>query len=152
MPKGRARESSLPLRETAFGDLVPRFSAERVRAASVAGRIARAVSEALKDCDFDREHIAREMSAYLGEQVTKAMLDAYASQAREEHNIPAHRLVALAVIAGDARLLNSVLDGTGFIAVDGRFEALLKRERAIALREELEREIAEADAEWRAKR
>lgn len=138
--------------ELAIDQVVRRFDPERVRAASAAGHIARAVSEALKDCGFDREAVAREMSAYLGEEVSKAMLDAYASQAREEHNIPAHRLVALAVITGDARLLNAVLEGTGFIAVEAKCEALLRRERAIELRDRLTQEIEEADRVWRSAR
>lgn len=95
---------------------------------------------------------ARAMSEFLGEECSKAMLDAYASTARAEHNIPAYRLVALAAVTRDARLLNAVLDGTGFIAVDARCEALLKRERAVELRDALNAEIEEADREWRAKR
>ncbi|MEX2126929.1 MAG: hypothetical protein WD871_01625 [Xanthobacteraceae bacterium] len=139
------------LREFAFGDLVPRFAPERVRAAGAAARIARAVSAALADCGFEREAVAAEMTAYLGEEVSKGMLDAYASQAREGHNIPAHRLGALAVITGDARLLNVVLEGTGLIAISEQYAALLRRERAAELRDALQSEVEQADRDWRSK-
>lgn len=149
MTRGAIRDS---FREFALGQVVPRFAAERVRSVSLQGRIARAVSETLRECGQERGAVARAMSEFLGEECSKAMLDAYASTARAEHNIPAYRLVALAVVTRDARLLNAVLDGTGFIAVDARCEALLKRERAVELREALNAEIEEADREWRAKR
>lgn len=92
------------------------------------------------------------MSAYLDESIKKSMLDAYASVSREGHHIPAHRLVALAIITGDARLLNALLEDTGLIAIEVRYEALIRREMAKEQQERLAREIAAADAQWRARR
>jgi hypothetical protein len=80
------------------------------------------------------------------------MLDAYASQAREQHSISAVRLAALITITEDPRALNVLLEDAGFIVIPKKYEALLKRERARELREQLEREERAADAEWRAKR
>lgn len=71
------------------------FPAEAVRASTLAGRISRAVSVSLSECKTPRREIARRMGAYLGEPVSTAMLDAYASQARDQHNISAVRLLAL---------------------------------------------------------
>ena len=80
------------------------------------------------------------------------MLDAYASQAREKHNIPTHRLVALAVVTGDIRLINALIADTNFIAVEARFESLIRRELAREARDRLDREINSADAQWKASR
>lgn len=132
--------------------VVERFDPDRVRGASLGVRLARAVAEALLDCGLSREEVAGRLSDYLSEDVTKAMLDAYASPARETHNIPAHRLVALAVVTGDGRLLNALLGEAGYIAVAARYEALIRREQARELREKLDREIEAADAQWRAGR
>src|SRR5262245_54545774 len=84
---------------------VERFSAERVRASRASSRIARAVAEAIKVSKLSRDDIAKEMSNYLGESVTVAMLDQYTSTANEKNNIPAHRLIALVAVTGDIRVL-----------------------------------------------
>lgn len=130
--------------------VVERYDAERVRGATHAARIARAVSEALKECGVSREAVACRMSDYLGDRVSRAMLDAYASTARAAHSIPAHRLVALAVVTGDRRLLNVIVADTGCIAIDAKYEALIRREMAKEARDRLDREIASSDAQWRA--
>lgn len=140
-----------------FGDFKPapvvaRFDEQLVRAGNERGRVARAVAAALRDQDDRRSAIAQEMSAYLGERVSEAMLNRYASQGAEEHAIPAHRLIALAVITGDARLINALLADTGMIAVDAKYEALIRREMLREARSKLEREEAAADAQWKAGR
>lgn len=53
------------------------------------------VARVLKEDERSRDEIAGAMSALLGEPVSKEMVDAYASEARSNHNIPAHRLLAL---------------------------------------------------------
>ncbi len=130
--------------------VVKRFDQERVRAAKTSARIARAVAEAIKQSKRSRGDIAREMSIHLGDHVTEAMLDQYSSTANERHNIPAHRLIALLIVTGDVRLLNAALQDSAFVAVDARFEPLIRRELAKEAREKIEREIGAADAQWKA--
>ncbi len=132
--------------------VVPRFEAERIKAVGLQARVARAVSETLKDCEQSRNAIAEQMSAFLGDRVPLSMLDAYASLAKDAHNIPAHRLIALVAVAGDARLLNALLADTGFIAIESKYEALIRREMAREARAEIDKAIATADAEWKAQR
>ncbi len=132
--------------------VIERFAAERVRATRASGRIARAIAEAIKQSRRSRHDIAAEMSAYLGEEISPAMLDQYSSTANERHNIPAHRLIALLAVTGDARIVNAALQDTGFVAIDARFEPLIRREMAKEARDRLDREISAADAQWRAKR
>lgn len=45
-----------------------------------------------------REVIAAEMSVLTGEDVSKAMLDAYASEARDNHKVPMSRFFALVAV------------------------------------------------------
>lgn len=132
--------------------VVDRYSPERVRAARAAARIKRAISEAMREARRPRSEIAKAMSEYLEESVTTGMLDQYASTANEGHNISAHRLVALLVVTGDLRLINALLADTGAIAVDAKYEALIRREMAKEARDRLDREINAADAQWRAGR
>ncbi len=132
--------------------VVARFDEADVRAATLAARLSRAVAATLRDSKLSRAAIAEGMATFLGEDVPLTMLEAYASQAKEKHQISAVRLIALAVVAKDERLLNALLNGAGLIAVPQRYELLIRRERAKELRTQLDREIAATEAEWSASR
>lgn len=133
------------------GPVVPRFAEEEVKSWTRARRLKRAIAKALGETETDRETIARAMTEWSGEAISKAMLDNYASQGKE-HQISALRLVALVAVTGDPRALNAVLGEAGLIAIDQKYEPLLRREAAREARERLEQEERAADAEWRAKR
>ena len=85
------------------------YAEQDVRAATLAGRISRAVAQTLRECGLDRPEVARRMGTFLGEAVSVAMLNGYASQAREDHSISAVRLLALMHATGDTRLLELLL-------------------------------------------
>ena len=121
MAKARGDRKTLGLFDWEPPDIVRRFDPERVRTATLRARIAKAVSEALKDSDIKRKDIAGAMSAWLGEDVTKNMLDAYASEARGEHTIPYLRLLALVHVTGDLRLLQLGAEMFGAAVVDEKF-------------------------------
>lgn len=140
-----------------FRDLVPapvvhRFDDEDVKAWSLAGRLAKAVALTMDESELTREAIAVAMTEVLKAPVSKSMLDAYASQAREQNAISAIRLSALAQVTGDLRAINVLLEEAGLIVVPKKYEALLRRERAREMRDMMEREEKAADAEWRANR
>ncbi|MGO6954129.1 hypothetical protein ELI24_17155 [Rhizobium ruizarguesonis] len=132
--------------------VVDRFDHEEVKAYSLAGKLSKAVALTMEESGMTREELATAVSDVTKSPISKAMLDAYASQAREQHSISAVRLAALITITEDPRALNVLLEDAGFIVIPKKYEALLKRERARELREQLEREERAADAEWRAKR
>ncbi|TAZ57858.1 hypothetical protein [Rhizobium ruizarguesonis] len=132
--------------------VVDRFDLEEVKAYSLAGKLSKAVALTMEESGMTRDELAAALSDVTKSPVSKAMLDAYASQAREQHSISAVRLAALITITEDPRALNVLLEEAGFIVIPKKYEALLKRERARELREQLEREERAADAEWRAKR
>ena len=102
------------------------FSTERVRAASIAGRISRAVSAALYDNQQQRAEIAQRMADYLGEPFSKAMLDAYASQAREDHPITVPRFMALLHVIRDRRLLELIAEEFGWAVVERKHLPLIE--------------------------
>jgi hypothetical protein len=132
--------------------VVDRFAADQVKAWSLAGKLKRAIALCMEECDLSRDEIAAQMSEITKTEISRTTLDAYASQAKENHQISALRLAALVEITGDARALNVLLEEAGLIVVPKKFEALLKRERARELREALDREIQNADAQWKANR
>ena len=87
--------------------------------AGVDARIARTVAEILKDEDRDRTVIAAEMSVLLSSQVSKHMVDAYASPAREEHNISFARMLALIAVTNRFDLLDRELRAIGAAVLVG---------------------------------
>ena len=132
--------------------VVERFDGDEVKAWSLAGRLSKAIALTMEESGMARDEIAAAMSDITKTSISKATLDAYASQAKEQNQIPAVRRAALVTVTGDARALNVLLEEAGLIVIPKKYEALLKRERARELREQCEREEKAADAEWRAKR
>jgi hypothetical protein len=114
------------------------YPPDQVRAATLHGRISRAVAQTLRDCGLPRAEVCARMEAFLGARVSQAMLDAYASQAREEHAISAVRLAALAHATGDARLLDVLAESLGLAVIPRRLLPLIElaevHEQAEALR------------------
>lgn len=102
-------------------DPVVRYDAPATRAANLRDRISRAVAITLKECQKPREEIAEAMSAWLGEEVTKPMLDAYASQAKAEHTISFVRVLALWHATGDVRLYQLGAELFGHAVISDRY-------------------------------
>jgi hypothetical protein len=101
-------------------EVVQRFDDTRVRAANLRQKIAMGVAETLKGAEIDRDAIAEAMGAWLGEEVSKNLLDAYASQAREDHVISLLRLIALIHATGDLRILQMIAEIFGHSVVEDR--------------------------------
>ncbi|MBO9421743.1 hypothetical protein J7481_19705 [Labrenzia sp. R4_2] len=146
--------------DTLTGDLLSweppkveaRFEEARVRAATLAGKVCRVVSEAMKEDGRSREEIAVELSDYLGEDISRDSLDAWASEARDKNNVSAYRLIALVKLLNSPEMLNELLADTEFLVVDRKYKALIERELAIETREKLNRMIDAADAEWKSRK
>lgn len=118
------------------------FDERDVRGASLSARISRAVAVALRDCGKPRAKVAQAMSAFLGADVSTAMLDAYASVARADHKISVCRLVALLHATGDRRLLELLAEPMGWAVIERRHLPLIQvaaiREREDELRRQRE--------------
>jgi len=81
-------------------------------AGSLAGleqRICSTAGSILNSDERSRWEIAARMSELLGEDVSKGMLDAYASPAREEHRVPMSRFFALVAVTDRQDLLDPLL-------------------------------------------
>lgn len=124
--------------------LVASYPVAEVRAASLRSRLARAVSVTLRDATMDRDAIAAAMSAWLGEECSRHMLDAYASEAREEHTISYLRLLALVHVTGDVRPLQLGAELSGHVVVDGKVLPWVEVGQLAELRRRLDREYAAA--------
>ena len=84
--------------------------------------------------------IAKAMTEFLGEPVSKNMLDAYASQARTEHTISVPRFIALIHATHDRRLLELLAEMFGWAVIPREMLPLIRvaaiREREEELREQ----------------
>jgi hypothetical protein len=120
-------------------DLIQRYDEVQVRACSLEVKISRAVSQTLKDCDLPRDVIAERMSTTLGKTVSKNMLDAYASQARDASVIPYDRLLALVEVTGDSRLLQMGAERSGKAVIDDTYLHWVEYGQASEKKEELSR-------------
>ncbi len=102
-------------------------------------RLAQAIGLALKETRHTRERVAALMSEILGEDVSRTMLDAYASPARDQHRISVTRFKALARATGAMWLFEVLLEGEGLTLLKGE-QAVLAQVGA------LEQEIREKKA------
>ncbi len=122
---------------------------ERVRGSSFSQRISRAVSEVLKDCGKTRDEIAAAMSEYTGEEVTKNMLDAYASMARESHTISLERAFALLHATGDARIFGMELERFDLAVIPERYLGAVDDAMIEDQREQLRKSQLAARRRWK---
>jgi hypothetical protein len=122
---------------------VRRFEERRIRAATLRGQLARAIAAALKDADdagLPREAVAQRMSEFLGERVSLHVLNAYASQAREDHVISVARLVALLHATRDQRLLEMLAEPLGWAVIERRYLPMIELAAVLDRKEELARQ------------
>lgn len=130
MPKGRVHPDQL-----GFVFEAPRAPSGAAALAGLEARICSTVGSILNSTPRAREVIAAEMSVILSEEVSKAMLDAYASPARAEHKVPMSRFLALVAVTGRHDLLDPILREIG--------AALLVGEEVMTARlGQIDREIA----------
>lgn len=78
------------------------------------------VSQMLKGAEGDRFKIAAEASRLAGKEVSKYMLDAYSSEARDEFNLPLYLVPALESACESHTLTNWLADTRGGRLLIGR--------------------------------
>lgn len=94
----------------------------RTGVAALAGierRISATVATILNTDSRQREVIAAEMSVLLDEDVSRLMLDAYASPARTEHKVPMSRFLALVQVTGRHDLMDPLFREIGAAVLVG---------------------------------
>lgn len=132
--------------------VVRAYSPDRVKSASLRAKIARGVAETLKNYGKPRAEVASAMAAYLGEDVSENMLNAYASEAREEHTIPYLRLLALVQVTGDVRLLSLGGEISGHAVIEERFLGAVREAMWTEQEERAREERLAARRSWRGAR
>lgn len=77
------------------------------------------VSEALKRTEKSRYQVAAEMSRLLGREITKAMLDSWSAESKENHRFPVAYLTAFEVATGDKAILRLLCEMAGGFFIAG---------------------------------
>lgn len=147
MPRPARDTRTLDLLSWQPPELEQRFPVEVTRAASFKSALSRAISAALRDCDLSREDVASRMSEYLGEDVSKAALDACASEARTDHVINTCRFLALIHATGDRRLLQLLADQFGLAVIEPKYLKIVRAQQARDEAERLQKVAAQLMAE-----
>jgi len=107
-------------------------------------RVRELLSAALKACPLSRWEAAGKMSELLGVEITKAQLDSWTAESKENHRFPFAYAAAFCVTVGDKSLLRLLAELCGGYYIEGedairlelgkiedQKQALAKREAAI---------------------
>ncbi|MQT14417.1 DNA transposition protein [Segnochrobactrum spirostomi] len=137
----RPRAEQLSLLDWMPASPVLAYAAERVKAATLARSISKAVSETLKGCGRSRAEVARAMSDYLDDNITENVLNAYAAESRDDLIISITRLDALIAVTRDRRLLELLASRHGWAVIDRRHLPAIKMAELLEHREEVNAEI-----------
>lgn len=108
MPKAKSHPDQF-----AFTFEAPKVASAPAALAGLERQLSGAVGMILNSDTRSREVLAAEMSVLLDEDITRAMLDAYASPAREGHRVIMSRFLALVAVCGRHDVLDQVLRPIG---------------------------------------
>lgn len=122
---------------------------EAVRAATLRTSFIRAMRLAEEKSGKSREQIAAEMSEYLGEDVSKPVLDQYMSEAREDYTINIVRFLAFVHVTGDFRVLSLLTEPFRLAVIDDRFLGAVEEAMCAEKIEELHERKVQARRKWR---
>ena len=108
MPKAKAHPGQL-----GFVFEAPSPASAPAQLAGLERQICRTVGTILASDPRGRPAIAAAISDLLDEEVSRAMLDAYASPARDDHRVPMCRFLALVAVCGRQDLLDPLVRQIG---------------------------------------
>lgn len=128
----RRQDPTTPLLDWQPPPITRRYPDEKLKASSLATLLSKGVALTLKECGMSRADVAARMSDYLGEVISENMLDNYASEARADTVINGVRIMALAHVTDDVRLLQVMAEPFGWAVIDDRYVSLI---RATQIRE-----------------
>jgi hypothetical protein len=110
--------------------------------AALRSKIARAMSEALRECKEDRYVIAGRIAQELGRSTfSKAMLDSYTSESNETHTVSLVVFIAFVRATGCFWLWDFLLQDEGFTVLQGDEARLAEIGRAEQDRKEIEQRL-----------
>lgn len=104
-------------------------------------QVSELVGEILKGSELDRYEIAARMSRLSGDDVSKNMLDAWASPARADHNLPLYRAALLEEVCASHVLTNWQVNLRGGRVAYGREALDAELGRLERLRDDASRKV-----------
>ncbi|WP_159648120.1 hypothetical protein [Sphingorhabdus sp. 109] len=113
------RRPSLSADQLGFSFDAPKPAREAAALSGMDRIVASGISQALTGDGRSRWEISGKVSELLSEDVSKLMLDAYASEARGDHNVPMHRALAIIAVTERVDILDAWLRRIGVSALDG---------------------------------
>lgn len=114
-----SRRSALDASQLGFTFEEPMPATNAADLAGLDRLIAASVARMLRDDPRTRDEISAAMGELLDEDVSRGMLDAYASEARDKHNISAGRFIALIAVCKRYDILDHVLRRIGAAVLVG---------------------------------
>jgi len=120
---------------------VPKPAAQAPASMDYRATVAHLVADMLKAADGDRYAVAARMSRLTGKEVTKAMLDAYTSEAREAWNLPFWLAAALETACESHALSNWLAEVRGGRLYLGKENLAAQLGKLIRAKEETEAQI-----------
>lgn len=87
------------------------------------------ISHSLRKSKLDRYGVAAEMSRQIGQDISKAMLDAYSATSKGCHRLPCQFLPAFILATGDVSILAMLCQKTGGFFVPGENVLVLQLAR-----------------------
>lgn len=113
------RRSSLSDLQMVFSFDVPAPARAAGDLAGFSAMLSASVARMLREDDRPRKTIAEAVSKLLGEEVSPAMLDAYSSEARTDHNVSAARWWALVSATERYDIADAIASRTGARLLSG---------------------------------
>lgn len=98
---------------------------------------------AARGTGLERCDVAAQMSRLAGEDISKAMLDAWSSPARVDHNLPFYRAALLEQVCGSHQLTDLIVTVRGGRVSWGRDALLAELGRVESIKEEATRQARE---------
>lgn len=124
MTKRPSKFGSEDPRQMSLLDLLQRSSELREVPAdegshNVQPRLSHAMANAIRACGLGRFEIAGRMSHLVGQEITKAMIDSWTAESKEQHRPPAEFLPAFCAVTGSREPLQILTDAAGLFCLPG---------------------------------
>jgi len=128
-----------------FPDLFAMPSAEKAipGASNYSFEASNLIARCMKDTPLDRWAIAAQMSRLSGDDVSKNMLDAWASPGRPDHNMPFYRCPLFEEVVSTHELTNWLVEKRGGKAAYGRDALNARLGRMVSMKKQLDSQIRE---------
>ncbi len=148
-----------PLTKDLFDWQPPRvsvgYSADVIGRGRLDSKIARVIGQALRDArdeGLTRAQIARDLSAWLGRQVSEAMLNKWSSEGSSDHRIPLDAFIGLVQVTGAQDLLGFVPGEFGLTVIEEQYAEMIRLQLIRDKRQELEAQEQAIMAKWKVRR